>query len=138
MVYLVAKHIGFEPCALTNGRDAGQNTRCHFGGDQHLSVVVKHPDGVTVLNAARVGINRVNPDLLWAGLLQDVDVAIAGMGARFVVEPGELQRVRFADRVIPAVKTGRIGGQRMNYLILLQFSGLGDSGQSRRVNFNFP
>lgn len=138
MVYLVAKHVGFEPRSLTNGRDAGQNTRCHFGRDQHLSVVVKHPDGVTVLNPACVGINRVNPDLLRAGLLQDVDVAIAGVRARFIVEPGELQRVRFADRVIPTVKTGRIGGQRMDYLILLQFPGIGESGQSRRVNFNFP
>lgn len=90
-----------------------------------------------MLNPACVGINRVNPDLLRAGLLQDVDVAIAGVRARFIVEPGELQRVRFADRVIPTVKTGRIGRQRMDYLILLQF-GIGDSGQSRRVNFNFP
>lgn len=138
MVDLIAKHIGLEPRPLTNGRDAGQNAWGHFGGDQHLTVIVEYPNGVAVLDPTRPGINRVNPDLLRTGLLQDVNIAVTGVGARLVVESGKLQRIRFADWIIPAVKTGRIGGQRMDNLILLQFSGLGESGQPRRVNFNFP
>ena len=91
-----------------------------------------------MLNPTRAGIDRVNPDLLRASLLQDINVAVTGVSARLVMESGELQRVRFANRIVPAVKTGCIGGQRMDYLILFQFPGIGDSGQSRRVNFNFP
>ncbi len=84
----VAEHIGIEPCPLSDGCDAWQNARRDFCRNEHLSILVKDPHGVAVLNAARLRINRVDPDLLRTRLLQDVDIAVAGVGTRFIVEAG--------------------------------------------------
>lgn len=40
MIDLVAEHIGIEPGSLSDGSDAGQNTRCDFRADQHLADII--------------------------------------------------------------------------------------------------
>ncbi len=74
--------------APADSGDAGQYARRDFCRNEHLSILVKDPHGVAVLNAARLRINRVDPDLLRTCLLQDVDIAVAGVGTRFIVEAG--------------------------------------------------
>lgn len=69
MIDLVAEHIGIEPGSLSDGSDAGQNTRCDFRADQHLADIIKHPNCVAITDAARPGIDGVYPDLLRANLL---------------------------------------------------------------------
>lgn len=138
MIDLVAKHIRLEPGALPDGGNARQNARRDFCRDQHLPVIVKYAHRVALFDVARFRVNGVNPDLLRARLLQHINIAVAGVGAGFIVKAGQLQRIGYSDGIVPAIKPWRIGGQRMNDLIVFQLPGVGDGRQPLGVDFNLP
>lgn len=86
VVNAVTLHIGLMPRPLAHGADARHDPRGHFGGNAHFAAGVEDPHHVAVFNAAFLRINRVEPHFLAAGGLQHVHIAVAGVGAGFVVK----------------------------------------------------
>ncbi|CAH0278574.1 hypothetical protein SRABI106_03225 [Rahnella aquatilis] len=92
------------PCALPHSHNAGYDARGDFCRYTHFTAVIKDFHFVTVFNSTGFGIDRVNPDFLPAGRLQNIDIAVCGMGAGFVVEAEHLQRKLATFRILPAFK----------------------------------
>ncbi|MNC79382.1 hypothetical protein D3C75_1318500 [compost metagenome] len=70
--------------------DAGHNAWRYLRLDLRLASAVKDLHPIAVLDAARLRIQRVDPHLLRASLLQYVDITVAGMGSGLVVVTKQL------------------------------------------------
>ncbi len=59
------------------------------------------------------------------------------MGARFIVETKQLQRILAAQRIVPAFKCGGVDRQRADNFVFLQLPAGGNLCESAGVDFNF-
>ena len=63
--------------ALAQRDDARHHTRRHFRFDMDFAAVVENTNAIAIDDAARLRIDRIDPHLLTAGCLQDINVAIS-------------------------------------------------------------
>lgn len=120
MVNPVAGHIGVVPRALAHRRHARHDARRHFRRQPDFAALVEHPHQIAVINPAFFCVKRVDPHFLTAGGLKHIHVAVAGMGARLIVESKQLQRILTAQRIVPAFKCGGVDRQRADDVVFLQ------------------
>lgn len=59
------------------------------------------------------------------------------MGARFIVETKQLQRILATQRIVPAFKCGGVDRQRADNFVFLQLPAGGNLCESAGVDFNF-
>ncbi len=87
MVDTVTAHIGLMPGSLPHRDNARHDPRRHFGFDTHFATPIKYPHLVAADNAARLGVQWVDPHLLTTSRLQHIDVAVGRVGTGLVMEP---------------------------------------------------
>ncbi len=85
-----AVSIRLPPGTRLHRHHAGHNARRHFGGNAHHAAIVINTHQIALLNAARAGVLRVNPELLALHLLQPRVGVLRRVGAVFPFPGNEL------------------------------------------------
>lgn len=93
VVNLIASHIGIVPCTLAHCAYSGQNSWRDFCRDTQFTAIVKDSHHIAICNPPFLGIDGIYPYFLTTGRLENIDIAVTGVGAGFVVETKHLQRV---------------------------------------------
>ncbi|MNP35413.1 hypothetical protein D3C76_1287440 [compost metagenome] len=137
MVDTVTAHIGLMPGSLPHRDNARHDPRRHFGFDTHFATPIKYPHLVAADNAARLGVQWVDPHLLTTGRLQHIDVAVGRVGTGLVMEAKHLQWVSVAQRIVPTFKSRGVNWQRADGFIFFQLPAVGYLSQPGGIDFYF-
>lgn len=85
-----AFRVRLPPGACLHRHHAGNNARRHVGGNAYHATIVINPHQIALLNAARVGVLRVDPELLALYLLKPRIGVLRRIGAVFPLPRDEL------------------------------------------------
>ena len=115
----------------------GSNAPGHLSLDVHFAMIVEHRNGLAVFNVELFGVHGVDPHFLRRCLLDNLDVAEAGVRARLVMETAQREGV-LVGAVQVAVGAGHVRGHgRQHVALVVEFPRVNDLLQRFGVDLDF-